>query len=95
MSNKSELSKKLQEAFDKGFIPKEVQEYMDANRHSGQVWVVEQEDTTHQVEKKGIYREEMLERIGIGYRLPQEDGGASHIHVYSLPEIEEILREVK
>lgn len=95
MSNKTELSKKLTEAFDRGFIPAEIRKYMDANGHSGQVWVVDQDDTTHQVEEKGILREESLERIGIGYRLPEDAGGSGHIMIYTLPEIETILREIK
>lgn len=101
MTDKQQLSIKLQEAFNKGFVPAEVRQYMNDNNHSGQVWIVDQEDTMHQVydKKTQLLREEPLERIGIGYRLAESSLGAndgdSHVLIYTLPEIEEILREVR
>lgn len=71
---------KLQDAFNKGFVPKDLREAMAARGHVGQVWVVENEDEA---------------RVGVGYKLANDDGTEqNHVHWYDPEEVQELLKEL-
>jgi hypothetical protein len=108
MKEKDKISAKLQQAFNDGFVPKEIRQYMKNNGHEGQVWIVEQPDTIKSVKQGRKTVEVPVFRIGIGYKLLEEtqtedeDGNitvgeraVNHIISYDQDEIESILREIK
>lgn len=73
---------KLQDAFNRGFIPLDLKEAMQARGHTGQVWIV---DNTELNET----------RLGVGYKLANEDGSEqTHICWYSIEEVQELLTKI-
>lgn len=71
---------KLQEAFDKGFIPKDIETAMQARRQQGRVWIIENDDE---------------DRVGVGYKTIADDGTEqSQIHWYTPDEVQDILKDI-
>lgn len=103
MKEQDKVQAKLQQAFNDGFIPKEIKRYMEQNGHSdlGQVWVVEQPDTVKYdpagKDRNGNlkYKERPVYRIGIGYKLIDDEGQeTNHVLIYDQDEIKQILSEL-
>lgn len=75
-----ELKNELKSALDNGFVPQEIKDFMNSNGHEGQVWLVE--------------KEEEPDRVGIGYKIANADGGEeSHVVWYGEDEVQELLKE--
>lgn len=71
---------KLQAAFDKGFVPADLKEAMDNREHVGRVWLVTDNDHA---------------RLGVGYKLQNEDGTfQNQIHWYDKLQVEKLLGEL-
>lgn len=72
---------KLQDAFNRGFVPKDLREAMAARGHSGQVWIIENDDE---------------DRVGVGYKMIDALGRESNqIHWYDFEEVKRLLEEIK
>lgn len=77
-----EVKIKLQNAFNKGFVPKDIKEAMDLNGHQGQVWVI----TTPTEEK----------RVGVGYKLLNSESVETKcVYWYTPEEVQQLLQEAQ
>lgn len=100
--NKQDIETKLAHAFEQGFVPKEIKSYMNANRHVGRVYLVDQADSTRSVETgrdpddNPIHKEEPIVRFGIGYVLMDNEGvKTTHVLIYDHHEIQKVLKELE
>lgn len=92
---------KLQDAFNRGFVPTDIKEMMIANGHQGQVWVVDAH-TSNRSARVGedqdgnpVHKEQTVVRIGVGYKLLNADGSEqSHIRWYEPEEVQELLAKL-
>lgn len=90
----------LKDALAAGFVPKEIKDFMDANGHEGQVWAVEPQEYDRQVQTgedengNPVYVTEKGQRVGVGYKIANADGGEeSHVIWYDENEVQELLKE--
>lgn len=79
---------KLQAAFNRGYVPKDIKQVMGGNGLEGQVWIIEPESV------HGEGSEEV--RLGVGYKILDASTKRiiSHVSWYDPEEVEAMLKEL-
>lgn len=92
---------KLQNAFNKGYVPADLKKVMSERGHVGQVWLVGTQEYSRQVLKgmdrddNPIYKDEPATRLGVGYKTVDTEGvEENHIHWYEQESVKALLKEI-